>query len=62
MFAKNLNFGNPFGSSLAKGLQALRDAQGGSSEHARCCPAFQLEGEFLLDTSTGRVWKYDEKE
>ena len=31
-------------------------------EQSRCCPAFQLEGEFLLDTASGRVWKYDERE
>jgi hypothetical protein len=56
--------GNPFGNlgnsigKIVAGLQAAQNA----SEHPRCCPAFQLQGEFLLDTSTGRVWKYDERE
>ncbi len=27
---------------------------------ATCCPRYQIDGNFLLETQSGRVWKYDQ--
>ena len=34
----------------------------GSATQMECCPPYQLVGEFLLETNTGRVWRYDAAE
>jgi hypothetical protein len=37
-------------------------AAGGSApkQQPECCPRYQISGDLLLETNTGRVWKYDQ--
>lgn len=32
---------------------------GSRTSKSECCPKFQIVGDFILNTNTGRVWKYD---
>jgi len=31
-----------------------------SGAQLECCPRYQITGDYLLETNTGRVWKYDQ--
>lgn len=40
-------------------LKTSGSAQGGCGGAGDCCPRFTMVGDFILNTNTGKVWKYE---